>query len=203
MEIINPRKRARKANSAALKIFFSYAFLVLTKRIRSKSNFQNRLNKLHYKNAKRIKTMVLELKGLFIKAGQLMSMMSNILPEAYSEVLESLQDHAPEHSFNESKVILEGEFNKPLEEIFKSFEHETIASASIGQVHVAHLSDGKKVAVKVQHPYIDIIADADLNIIEGIIKRVSKFFKISGIDNVYIQVRKMIEEELIISMKRM
>lgn len=196
MEIVNPRKRAKKANSTALKIFFSYSFLVFTRKIRTKANYEKRLNKLHYKNAKRVNKLVLELKGLFVKAGQLMSMMSNVLPEAYAEVLESLQDKAPEHTYAESEEIIKKELGKPISELFHSFESATIASASIGQVNVAHLKDGQKVAVKIQHPYIQEIAEADLNIIEGIIRRVSKFFKISGIDNVYIQVRKMIEQEL-------
>ena len=196
MEILNPRKRAKKANATALKIFFSYSFLVFTRKIRSKANYEKRLNKLHYKNAKRVNKLVLELKGLFVKAGQLMSMMSNVLPEAYGEVLESLQDKAPEHTYAESEAIIKQELGKPIDELFESFESSTIASASIGQVNIARLKDGKKVAVKIQHPYIQTIAEADLNIIEGIIRRVSRIFKISGIDNVYIQVRKMIEEEL-------
>ncbi|MDX2361940.1 MAG: AarF/UbiB family protein [Crocinitomicaceae bacterium] len=190
------RKRARKAYKVTYKILFSYLWIFLWRKLHSKDNYQQKLEALHTKNATRLKDAILELQGLFTKAGQLLSVMSGFLPEQYTEVLESLQDQAPESSFDVVKKQLEEELGESIEQLFESFDNEPIASASIGQVYKARLKSGEIIAVKVQHPNIHELAEADLDIIHQLIKRVSWFITIGGIDHVYSQVRMMIEEEL-------
>lgn len=62
---------------------------------------------------------------------------------------------APRTPFKEVKAIIEKEFGgKPLNEIYDYFEEQPIASASLAQVHKAHIKgapQGEYVAVKVQH----------------------------------------------------
>ncbi|MCH2225240.1 MAG: AarF/UbiB family protein [Crocinitomicaceae bacterium] len=190
------RKRLKKANRVTFKVLFSYLFLFLGKRLFGKKYYQKRIEKLHKKNAARIKEAILELKGLFIKVGQLFSVMSHILPDAYSEVMESLQDHAPKTDYKTTAATIEKELGEPISSLFQSFEEEPIASASIGQVHKSQLKTGDWVAVKIQHANIEELAEADLYIIEKIIKRISFFMKINGIEHVYGQVKQMIHEEL-------
>jgi len=194
--ITNPKKRRRKAFGISFKIGWSYAQLFLLKKIFGKSYFDKRIEKLHQKNANRTKTAILELNGLFIKVGQLISIMSNIVPKAYGDVLESLQDNTPSSDFESTKQTIENQLGDNLESIFETFENNPIASASIGQVHIATLKSGEKVAVKIQHPNIETLALVDLSIIEKLIGLVSRFFKIKGIDHVYSQVKEMIYEEL-------
>ena len=190
------RKRARKAYRVTSKILISYLRIFLAKRIFGKAYYEKRIERVHTKNAQRIKETIVELQGLFTKVGQLLSIMSNILPEQYMEVLESLQDQAPASPFDAIKKMLEDELDEPIEQLFSDFEETPIASASIGQVYRARLKSGEDVAVKVQHPDVHELAEADLNSIQTLIKRISWFIKIGGIEHVYGQVRIMIKEEL-------
>ncbi len=196
MDTITPKKRARKAYRLANRIMWSYLRLYLAKRIFGKRYYENRINSLHEKNALRIKTAILDLKGLFTKVGQLLSVMSTILPDAYANVLESLQDDAPASSFEETEKTIENDLGESISTLFSNFDKTPIASASIGQVYKAQLKTGEQVAVKIQHSDIEALAELDLNIIEKLVKRLSFFLKIKGIDHVYKQVRLMVEEEL-------
>lgn len=196
MDNITPKKRARKAYRLANQIMWSYLRLYLAKRVFGKRYYENRINALHEKNALRIKTAILDLKGLFTKVGQLLSVMSTILPDAYANVLESLQDDAPASSFEETEKTIENDLGEPISTLFLNFDKTPIASASIGQVYKAQLKTGEQVAVKIQHNDIEALAELDLNIIEKLVKRLSFFLKIKGIDHIYKQVRLMVEEEL-------
>ena len=49
--------------------------------------YQRRIERTHAKNAKRVKDTISELKGLFTKAGQLLSTLSHILPDQYMVAL--------------------------------------------------------------------------------------------------------------------
>ncbi|MBD3636196.1 MAG: AarF/ABC1/UbiB kinase family protein [Crocinitomicaceae bacterium] len=192
----------RKALKILNRILFSYVTLLFGKKIFGKKYYEKRIQKRHQKNATRVKEGISELQGLFTKVGQLMSMMSNILPEAYADVLESLQDHAPAGPFEDTRVIIEEDLDESVENIFKSIDEHPIASASIGQVYKAKLKTGEDVAVKVQHKNINELATADLEIIRKLIKRVSFFVGVSGLEYVYEQVRKMIMDELDFNQER-
>jgi len=193
---INVRQRKRKAYRVSFSIAWSYIRLYLVKKLIPNSVYDRIISKLHQKNANKAKSAILELDGLFIKVGQLLSIMSSVLPEAFGEALESLQDNTPASDFEYTKKTIESELGEPLKTLFSSFEETPIASASIGQVHKAILKSGEKVAVKVQHHQIETLAKLDLDTIEGLIKLVIRFFKINGLDHVYKQVRQMINEEL-------
>jgi predicted unusual protein kinase regulating ubiquinone biosynthesis (AarF/ABC1/UbiB family) len=194
--ITNPKKRRRKAFSASFKIAWSYAKLFILKKVLGERYYSKRIEKLHILNANRTKNVILELNGLFLKVGQLISIMSNIAPEAYGHILESLQDNTPNSDFKFVKKSLETELGDSIDNLFNEFNEIPIASASIGQVHQAVLKTGELVAVKIQHPNIGELAKVDLSIIEKLIGLVSRFFKIKGIDHVYSQVKEMIYEEL-------
>ena len=194
--ITNPKKRRRKAFSVSLKITWSYAKLFMLKKVLGEGYYAKRIEKLHVLNANRTKEVILELNGLFLKVGQLISIMSNVAPEAYGRILESLQDNTPNSDFELVTKSLETELGDSIYNLFSEFNEVPIASASIGQVHKAVLKTGEHVAVKIQHPNIDELAKVDLSIIEKLVGLVSRYFKIKGIDHVYSQVKEMIYEEL-------
>lgn len=107
------------------------------------------------------------LRGLAAKVGQMLSYVDGFLPESQREVFEQamqpLQRDAPTSSIEAVHAVLEHELGAKLNELFVEFRDEPIASASIGQVHWARLTDGREVAVKVQHPRIDEAIENDLN----------------------------------------
>ena len=195
-KIYNKNWRIRTAYWTTTVVMFSYLRLYLAKKIVGKKYYEKRIFNLHVKNAERVKNAILQLKGLFIKIGQLLSILSNFLPDAFQKPLEELQDKIPPRPFHEVEKRIENEFGKRPDELFKYFEEIPLAAASIGQVHKAELPDGTAVVVKVQHHNIEKIAHVDLDIIRNLNKFVGWFFDIKGLDYVYSQIRKMIEEEL-------
>jgi ubiquinone biosynthesis protein len=157
---------------------------------------QPRMGDLHARNARRVLGTIVELQGLFIKVGQLLSIMANFLPAQFRNGLEALQDKVPPRPYFEISERIELELGKPIGKLFQKFCEEPIASASLGQVHEAWLLDGTHVAVKVQHRNIDEIVRLDLLTIRRIMGIVSMFVPVRGLDSYYLQVRSMIFEEL-------
>ena len=191
----SPGVRKRKAYYTAFRVFMSYFWLRTKSKIFGKKYYERRINALHHKNAKRIKTRVQELQGLFIKFGQLISNLSNVLPEEFRNPLEELQDQIPSKPFSEIAKTVERELGKRHDEIFSSFQEEPLAAASIGQVHRAVL-DGKEVVVKIQHGNIESISKADLTILKNLVKLHGYFMDMQGLEHTYEQVKLMIKEEL-------
>lgn len=107
-----------------------------------------------------------EMKGLPLKLGQMASYIDGIAPPGYEEkfqqVLKKLQAKAPPLSPEAAEKVIKTELGSPAQEVFKEFEREPFAAASIGQVHRATLHSGERVAVKVQYPGIDTAIENDL-----------------------------------------
>ena len=195
-KIYSPGWRFRKAYWTTSVVIASYLWLNLLSLFFNDGWHEKQLRRLHLRNARRIKVRILQLRGLFIKIGQTLSVLGNFLPEEFQRHLEELQDQAPARPFEEVAHRIQTEFGKDPTQLFTWFDEKPVASASIAQVHKAHLADGTMVAVKVQHANIDRIAEVDLLIVKRIVKVVSWLFSIKGLDFAYVQLRKMIEEEL-------
>jgi len=193
--IFSPRVRKRKAYATAFHIFFSYLWLHLKSKVFGKKYFNKHVNALHLKNANKVKNRVQELQGLLIKFGQLISSLSNILPEEFRAPLKRLQDQIKAKPYSEIEKTIEKQLGRKPELIFSSFSKESLAAASIGQVHKAEI-DGKQVVVKIQHQNIDTIARVDLVILKNLVRFFALFMDMEGLDHTYEQVRQMIEEEL-------
>lgn len=192
----SPSKRIRKAYSTFFVVAVSYLWLYLRKRLFGNAYYERRIMALHLRSAERVKKAILELQGLFIKVGQLLSILTNFLPEAFQEPLDSLQDQVPARPYEQVRERIVAELGQEPQELFAHFSEKPLAAASIGQAHRARLANGTEVVVKVQHLDIESIAEVDLHIIERIQSIVSWWFQIQGMDHLYTQVRQMIEEEL-------
>ncbi len=113
--------------------------------------------------------------GSFVKIGQMLSLRSDLIPQEYCDEFAKLQDNVKPFPFAQVKTILEAEYKKPLKEIFKEFEEKPLASASVGQVHKARLKTGQIVAVKVQRPDIKRIFEADIDLLYYIAEEAEKY----------------------------
>lgn len=103
-----------------------------------------------------------EMKGAVMKLGQIISLMTGVVPDEVAAQLASLQANAPPMAYPLVEQVFAGEFGAPPHKVFRSFEREPFAAASIGQVHRARLRDGTPVAVKVQYPGVREAITADL-----------------------------------------
>ncbi len=199
LEISSSRVRSYRfvrAYVTTFQVVFSYLWLSTGRRLFGTAWYLARVGVAHKRNAQRVERTVVALQGLFIKVGQLLSIMANFLPEEFRCGLERLQDHVPPRPFDQIAERVFLEFGRPVDEVFDRFERRPLASASLGQVHEAHLRDGVRVAVKVQHKDIDEICRLDLKTIRRIMRIVSFFFPIQGLDAYYHQIREMIDHEL-------
>lgn len=118
---------------------------------------------------------VLERLGpTYVKIGQLMATRTDDLPPHYAQALRSLHDDVPAFPAELAKQTLADELHRPLTEIFAEFDEAPIAAASLSQVHRAHLRDGAEVAVKVQRPDAETMAEADLALLAWIARRLER-----------------------------
>ncbi|KAJ6401481.1 hypothetical protein OIU84_016814 [Salix udensis] len=109
-----------------------------------------------------LRECVLQLGPTFIKLGQLSSTRSDLFPREFVDELAKLQDRVPAFSPKKARSFIERELGAPIDVLFKEFEDQPIAAASLGQVHRAILHNGEKVVVKVQRPGLKKLFDIDL-----------------------------------------
>ena len=107
-------------------------------------------------------------KGALMKAGQMLSYVpfSTAVPSEnralFQAAMGKLQSNAPPMAPRLAAQVIEDELGVPPERAFAEFSERPIAAASIGQVHVARLHDGRRVAVKVQYPGVAEAIRSDL-----------------------------------------
>lgn len=107
---------------------------------------------------------MLELRGFYIKCGQLVaSNIGDAFPPIWQETMSVLQDQCPPVSFEVVKGVLEKELD--FDKTFASFDESPIGAASIGQVHRATLRDGTPVVVKVRYPDVERLLRGDVRTI--------------------------------------
>ncbi|OLP95639.1 putative aarF domain-containing protein kinase 1 [Symbiodinium microadriaticum] len=135
-----------------------------------------RWTELHRRNAKLVHQHILKYRGFLTKIGQAASSKAGSLPAPWVEELRSLQDELPISNFQEVVRTIQTDLGRPLQDIFENFGQKPIASASVGQAHVANLrSNRKKVCVKVQHHGVGSLMTADLKTVEFIAGRMAKY----------------------------
>jgi predicted unusual protein kinase regulating ubiquinone biosynthesis (AarF/ABC1/UbiB family) len=179
------------------RVTLSYVGLALSRRFRSAEGYERATRDKHQRNARRIEAAIIRLRGLFIKVGQLISIMANFLPDAFREELRRLQDQVPPRPYADIEARLRDEFGgRAPTEVFAEFATEPVASASIGQVHVARLATGERVAVKVQYPDIEEIVRTDLRALKRIFGLLRWFMPDYGFDTIYGEIREMVLAEL-------
>ena len=116
----------------------------------------------------RLRLALEKLGPIFVKFGQMLSTRRDLLPPDVADELAKLQDRVPPFAFSDVKKSIEEAFNLPLNQVYSDFSEVAVASASVAQVHFAHLLDGTPVAVKVLRPGIAKVINQDLNILKSL-----------------------------------
>jgi ubiquinone biosynthesis protein len=101
----------------------------------------------------------------FIKLGQFLATRPDIIGEDIAKELEKLQDKLPPFQLKEAKNILRKELGKENFDKIINFS-DSIAAASIAQVHFATISDfaeKKEVAIKILRPNIEKTFNEELD----------------------------------------
>ncbi len=139
-----------------------------------------------------------EMKGAVMKVGQIASQYREVFPPEVAHALEKLQKDAPPMPFELIKQQVEKELGQPIEELFVSFDEQSFASASIGQVHKAVIrhDDGstQDVVVKVQYPNVAKNIDSDLS-------QIRLALKLVGVLNMSKELQEQIFNEIRDSLK--
>ncbi|MDE1461728.1 ubiquinone biosynthesis regulatory protein kinase UbiB [Spartinivicinus poritis] len=115
--------------------------------------------------AERLRKALEELGPIFVKFGQLLSTRRDLLPDDVANELKKLQDQVPPFSGELATKLIEQNLGKAVGELFAEFDPKPMASASVAQVHLAKLPDGKQVVVKVIRPGINKIIKQDMTIL--------------------------------------
>lgn len=185
-------------------IFGSYMFQWALARIFSERDegrrvvvgwVKRRKHRVDQTNAKRLLREMLRLRGVYIKLGQVLSIMGGFLPRAYGTELQVLQDRVPPQPFSAFERRVFESFGKPWNEIFAKVDREPLAAASLGQVHTAWLADGRKVAVKVLYPRIREVIRIDMKVVRLAIEIYRRFVPVQNIESVHDALVDLLDRE--------
>jgi predicted unusual protein kinase regulating ubiquinone biosynthesis (AarF/ABC1/UbiB family) len=136
-------------------------------------------DQLNEENASDIYDGLKTLKGSALKVAQMLSMEKNMLPRAYVDKFSLSQFSVPPLSAPLVRKTFKKYLGKYPEEIYDTFDKDSVNAASIGQVHKASI-DGKGLAVKIQYPGIAESISSDLALVKPI---ALKMFNIKGKDS--------------------
>ncbi|OWR14308.1 ABC1 kinase family protein [Chryseobacterium sp. VAUSW3] len=183
--------------SFILKYWNSDVFKAASENALNSENFDD--SEHDYKNPEELAEDLKNMGPTYVKLGQLLSTRPDLIPEPYLKALESLQDYVEEIPYSEVQKIVEEEIGQRISKAFESFEVQPLASASIGQVHLAVLRSGKKVAVKIQRPGVrkNFIEDLDtLKELTDVAVKHSKTAKKYAVDETLDELRFILLNEL-------
>ena len=124
----------------------------------------------------RIRKALEELGPIYVKFGQSVSTRPDLLPTDIARELAKLQDQVPPFSGEQALAAIETAFGQPVTTIFKSFDSEALAAASIAQVHVAQLHDGQEVIVKILRPNVQEDIERDLEVLSAIANMAQRYW---------------------------
>lgn len=129
----------------------------------------NNTSSFRHRRAKWLVKNLLVLGPTFIKIGQALSTRPDLIPTEYIQELGELQDRVPPFDSKLAIAIVESELGQPIESLFADFDPCTLASASLGQVHLAKLPNGHEVVVKVQRPGLKKMFDLDFQVLRQLV----------------------------------
>ncbi|KAE8586125.1 hypothetical protein XENTR_v10021559 [Xenopus tropicalis] len=133
-------------------------------------------SQVHFRSAHRLLDLCCANRGTFIKVGQHLGALEYLVPPEYTKTLSVLHSQAPCTPFPDVVQVIREDLGKEISEVFVEFEEKPLGAASLAQVHRAVLQDGRKVAVKVQHPKVQAQSARDILLMEVLLHAVKKIF---------------------------
>jgi len=125
----------------------------------------------------RLRLALSEMGPVFVKFGQIVSTRRDLVPPDIADELALLQDQVPPFPGEQAVSIIESALQKPLAELFRHFDPEPLASASIAQVHAATLPDGREVVAKVVRPGIRRLLRRDIDLLMAVATLAEKYWE--------------------------
>ena len=126
--------------------------------------------------AERLRLCIESLGPIFIKFGQMLATRRDLFGDEIADELEKLLDQVPPFSWQQARDIIEQQIGMPLEQAFRTFDENEIASASIAQVYAAQLPDGRDVVVKIVRPGIEKKIRKDIELMLLLAKMADRYW---------------------------
>ena len=136
------------------------------------------------------------LKGPLMKTAQILATVPDVLPPEYMTELAQLQSNAPPMGWAFVRRRMAGELGADWKSKFKSFEQDSAAAASLGQVHHAVTLDGRAVACKLQYPDMASAVEADLKQLKFVFSIFKRYDKAIDPSNIHTELSERLREEL-------
>jgi len=153
-------------------------------------------NDLALRTAEDVTATLGTMKGVLMKLGQMASYVDDGLSPAARRTLAALQDSVPPMSADLAAQVITEELGQPPDRLFRTWDPEPIAAASIGQVHRALTPNGRAIALKVQYPGIAETIAADLGNV-ALLRRMLKIMAPSqDVPALIAELRERVTEEL-------
>lgn len=134
-------------------------------------------SKIHRKAASRLLKLCQQNGGVYIKVGQHLANLDYLIPQEYIDVLSTLFDSAPQSDYKNVCKVIQEDLNADVSTLFDKFNPVPLASASLGQVHVAYDKEsGRKLAVKVQHYGLRETSAGDIFAVSTVVKFIDSMF---------------------------
>ncbi len=157
----------------SVRLWFLHVFMRIFRRLVIGSELNKEANQ--EKQAVWLKDKLIELGPTFIKIGQSMGTRADLLPLPFVIALGELQDKVPPFPNEIAFARIEKELGRKINDVYKEFELEPVAAASLGQVYRARLHSGEEVAVKVQRPNLEATIKGDLEILNKVANFAERF----------------------------
>ena len=143
-----------------------------------------------------LKSALGNLKGPVMKVAQILATIPDALPEEYVKELQQLQSNAPSMGRLFVKRRMTGELGNDWKSRFSYFDENSVAAASLGQVHRANSLDGTELACKLQYPDMSSAVEADLRQLRVAMSLYERYDSAIKASEIYKELSARIREEL-------
>ena len=143
-----------------------------------------------------LKSALGNLKGPVMKVAQILATIPDALPKEYVKELQQLQSNAPSMGRLFVKRRMTGELGNDWKSRFSYFDENSVAAASLGQVHRANSLDGTELACKLQYPDMSSAVEADLRQLRVAMSLYERYDSAIKASEIYKELSARIREEL-------